>query len=86
MKTKEIDVLIDKIVLNSNIISGFTSDSDLDFNSSKMLKAKLIIEVPEQKVVISESQAKDAVEHHFYKESDSLEVEAFLSELGFKNE
>jgi len=58
MKTKEIDVWVLKECVRHTYNSGsWNTKESLDFN----VKAKLIIEIPEKKIEITESEFDEAV-------------------------
>jgi hypothetical protein len=68
MKTKEIECTVgcnkNKSLNSDNLIVMFSEDEIRDFTSDgdNIYKAKLIIEVPEQKVEISESEYEKLLE------------------------
>lgn len=81
-RTKEIDVWVEECVLNGDK-DVMHEISKYRTSCSKPLKAKLIIEIPEKKVEITESQCEKAIDIAvgFLSESTRLNLRRCL---GFK--
>lgn len=72
MKTKEIDVFLEPEIanrlLNEKELGHFTCYKYSDFCTK--IKAKVVIEIPEKKITISESELREA----FFKLFDKEEI------------
>ena len=83
MKTKEIEctVLCDKSkeINEKNVLVTFSEKDITDFDK---YKAKLIIEIPERKIEITESNLEHALRGLLYK----TELDRIKKELGFFDE
>ena len=83
MKTKEIEVWVDQAVLvHVKLYPSYemaTSKEQAEQYECPMIKARLIIEIPEQKVEITESQAEAVWNKHRY----NSHVDDFKKALGF---
>jgi hypothetical protein len=91
MKTKEIECTVgcnrNKTLNERNLIVMFSDDEIRDFTSDKdeLYKAKLIIEIPDQKITISESEFDEAwgiaLGNSFARK---MSFEQLKKQLGFK--
>jgi len=81
MKTKEIEVWVDQAVLvHVKLYPSYemaTSKEQAEQYECPMIKARLIIEIPEQKVELTESQAEALW-------GEPCSVDDFKKALGFK--
>lgn len=69
MKTKEIDIWIDNTVMHGLISGHDVQSKEMYFcnsDRSRTTKAKLIIELPEKKIEITESSFDEAVYDAFH--------------------
>lgn len=76
MKTKEIDVSVE-------LYGDGTLRDVSPFESTYDLKAKLVIEIPEQKIEITESQFKPIMDY-FTVSEDKHVVKIVKEKLGFR--
>lgn len=84
MKTKEIDVVIYKEDGGDYDLTSYIGRSKLNEYGVNSFKAKLIIELPEKKIEITESQFDEAwskISRVFV--DDSLTAQDLKKELGF---
>jgi len=83
VKTKEIEVWVDQEIL-VNVAPGYcytlaATQKETDAYKLTMIKARLTIEIPEQKIEITESQAEAVWNKHRY----TSHVDDFKKALGF---
>jgi len=86
MKTKEIEVWIGKSVLLDKIESFYqivTNQKDAETHRFTMVKARLIVEIPEQKIEITESQLEAAWNKSTHTSFSSVSFYHFKKALGF---
>ena len=86
MKTKEIEIWIGKSVLLDKIESFYqivTNQKDAETNRFTMVKARLIVEIPEQKIEITESQLEAAWNKSTHTSFSSVSFYHFKKALGF---
>ena len=61
MKTKEVDVYVPSIVLTSFARAEMFTSKARDMIDGEWVKARLIIELPEKKITISESEFEEYI-------------------------
>ena len=87
MKTKEIEVWIGKSVLLDKTESFYqivTNQKDAEAHRFTMIKARLIVEIPEQKIEITESQLEEAWNESPHTSPSFGAFDDFKKALGFK--
>lgn len=83
MKTKEIDVLVSKSDINMNSVDIEVINHQRDYHPrNDQYKAKLIIEIPEKKIEITESEFDKAYSKCFIE--TNLGFMRLKEELGFE--
>lgn len=90
MKTKEIECTVacnkNETLNEKNLIVMFSDNEIRDFTNDKdeLYKAKLIIEIPEQKIEITESQFDEAFLNSLFRNNDCVDLMNLKKKLGFK--
>lgn len=83
MKTKEIDVWVSKRVLDGDDVSDTLTTYET--GSVNRIKAKLVVEIPEKKVTITESQFDEFVNKWHFDDGANVRRD-MKKELGFDND